>query len=78
MEKWISLNQYMKKFNIGHDATLNLIANKEIEARKTAGGQYRIKIGGDTVSKELFEEERKKRIEAETTIKLLKNILITN
>ena len=42
----------------------------------TEGGHYKIATDSDAVPKELFEEEKKKRIEAETTIQLLQNILL--
>lgn len=53
-----------------------MINNGEVEYRKTPGGQYKIKVGGNTVSKELYEEERKKRIEAETTLNLITKMLV--
>ena len=53
-----------------------MINNGELEYRKTPGGQYKIKVGGNTVSKELYEEERKKRIEAETTLNLITKMLV--
>lgn len=76
MEQWISLNQFMKKYNVGHDVALQMINNGEIECKKTDGGRYKIKIGGDTVSRELYEKEKQKRIEAETTLSLLRQVLV--
>ena len=76
MDEWISLNEYMRRYKVGYTVVKNMIVNKELEARETPGGQYKIHIGGDTVSKELYEEEHNKRIEAETKLKLLKNVLL--
>lgn len=76
MEEWISLRQYMKRFKLGYEVVLQMINNREVEYRKTPGGQYKIKVGGNTVSKELYEEERKKRIEAETTLNLITKMLV--
>ena len=42
----------------------------------TEGGYYKIATDSDSVPKEQFEKEKKKRIEAETTIQLLQKILI--
>ena len=75
MEEWISLRQYMKRYKLGYEVVLQMINNGELEYRKTPGGQYKIKVGGNTVSKELYEEERKKRIEAETTLNLTKMLV---
>ena len=76
MEEWISQRQYMKRLKVGHEVVLKMINNGEVEYRKTPGGQYKIKVGGNTVSKELYEEERKKRIEAETTLNLITKMLV--
>ena len=75
-EKYISMNAYMKKYGLGYKTVKNMIENKELEAKKTEGGQYKIKISNDMVSKSVFEEEHKKRIEAETTIGILQKILL--
>lgn len=69
----LTRNQYMKRFNIGYDKMQKMIANKEVDYLPTAD---RIRIDENTVSIELFNEERQKRIEAETKIELLKNILL--
>ena len=74
-EKWISLNEFMRRNNVGYNMALRMIDNGDIEGKKI-GGRYKIKVGGDTVSRQLYEEEHKKRIEAETTLKLLQNILL--
>ena len=75
-EEYISMNAYMKKYGLGYKTVKNMIENKELEAIKTEGGQYKIKISNDMVSKSDFEEEHKKRIEAETTIGILQKILL--
>lgn len=75
MEEWISLNEFMKRYKVGYDVALQMIHEKEVECKKTSGGRYKIKVGGDTVSKELYEAEKEKRIKAETKLELLQNIL---
>lgn len=69
----LTRNQYMKRFNIGYEKLQKMIANKEVDYLKEA---ERIRIDENTVSIEMFNEERQKRIEAETKIELLKNILL--
>lgn len=76
MEQWISLNEFMKRYKVGYEVALNMIHNNEIECKKTSGGRYKIKVGGDTVSRELYETEKQKRIEAETTLNLLRQVLV--
>lgn len=75
MEEWISLSEYMKRRKIGYNVALQLLYNKEVEYIKTEGGQYKIKVGGDSISKEMYEREKELRIKAETKLELLKKIL---
>lgn len=74
-EQWISLNQFEKRYNLGHNTVLQMIENNEVEYIRT-GTRYKIKVGSkNTVPREVFEEERAKRIKAETTLDLLKKVL---
>lgn len=75
-EEWISLNEYCRRFQMGPDKVKQMITQKEVEFFVTEKGYYKIKVGGDMVSREVFEQEKQRRIEAETTLNLLKNILI--
>ena len=76
MEEWISLKKYMKRFHIGYKEVKKMIDNNELEYKQSDGGHFRIKIGGNTVSRELYESEKEKRIQAETKLELLKKVLI--
>ncbi len=75
MNEWISLNEFMRREGVGYNTALKMMHEGQIEGKKI-GGRYKIRVNGDTVSRDLYEEEHKKRIEAETKIKLLQNILI--
>jgi len=75
MEEWISLNEYRRRYKIGYDVALQLIYNKEVEYQKTDTGRYKIKISGSTVSRDLYENEKKRRIAAEAKIDLLRKAL---
>lgn len=74
-ERWISLNSFMKMRHIGYEAAIELIENNEVEYQKTSGGRYKIKVGGNAVSRELYEKEKERRIQAETTLEMLKTII---
>ena len=76
MEEWISLTEYMKRFHIWYKEVKKMIDNNELEYKQSDGGHFRIKIGGNTVSRELYESEKEKRIQAETKLELLKKVLI--
>lgn len=74
-QEWISLNEFKRRNNVGYETVLKMMHEGQIEGKKI-GGRYKIRVGGDTVPRELYEEEHNKRIEAETTLKLLQNILL--
>ncbi|WP_317316806.1 hypothetical protein [Amedibacillus dolichus] len=76
MEEWISLTEYMKRFHLGYKEVKKMIDNNELEYKQSEGGRFRIKVGGNTVSRELYESEKEKRIQAETKLELLKRVLI--
>lgn len=73
---WISLKEFMKINKIGYEVAMQMIADKKIDVVKTPGGRYKIRAGGETVSKEMYEREKEKRIQAETKLNLLKQILV--
>ncbi len=75
-EEWISLNEFMRRKKIGYEVAQQMIEDHEVEFKKTAGGRYKIKVGGNSVSRELYEQEKEKRIQAETKLSLLKKILV--
>lgn len=75
-EEYISLNEFMRRKKIGYETAMEMIENNEVEYRKSAGGRYKIKVGGNSVSRELYEQEKEKRIQAETKLNLLKQILV--
>ena len=74
-EQWISLNAFMKMRKIGYDTAIEMIENKEVESSKTPGGRYKIKIGGNTVSNEMYDQAIERAIQAETKLNVLKSIL---
>lgn len=74
MEEWISLNEYMRRNKMGYNVVLQMIYNKEIEARKTPGGRYKIKVGGQTVSNEMYEKVVRENSELKTLIRTLQGI----
>lgn len=77
MEEWISLNEFMRRQKVGYNTVLQMIANHEVDYIKT-GTRYKIKVGGNTVSREIYEQEKERRIKAEHKLELLKKILEDN
>lgn len=75
MEEWVSLQEFMRRKKIGKEIAYQLLASGKYEYEKTEGGHYKIKIGGDTVSRKMYEDEKEKRIQAETKLKLVLKIL---
>ena len=60
----------------GVEKVKQFIRDGKIEGEQTEEGYWKVKVYNDEcVSKEVFEEEHKKRLEAETTLKNIQNIL---
>ena len=51
-EKWISLNEFMRRNNMGYEEAIRLLNSGKIEYQKSEGGRYRIKVGGNVKDKE--------------------------
>lgn len=75
-EEYITVNQYMKMYKLGYETVIDMINKKQVEYITTPAGKYRIKVGNNTVSKEVYEKEKERRIKAEAKLDVLKNILI--
>ena len=76
MEEWISQQQYMDRYKIGHKVMKQMIYNKQVEYMKTPGGQFKIKVGGDSVSRQLYEETLKRAVKAETKLENIQALLV--
>lgn len=76
MEEYISINEYMRRFKIGYKNVLNLIETNQIEYQITESGRYRIKVGSNTVSMEMYKKALERAIKAESKLEILKNILL--
>lgn len=76
MEEYISLNEYCRRYNMGYNTVKQMVHNKELDYIVTESGYYKIKVGGDTVSRKLYEEEVERRIIAEQKLELMKKILV--
>ena len=74
--RYVSAEEYSRQSGIGVEEVKRLCRNNEIKHFMTQGGYYKIAVDDTSVPIEKFEEEHNKRIEAETTLKLLQNILL--
>lgn len=75
MEEWISLNEFMRRYKMGYEAVLKLIHEGKVDAQKV-GNRYKIRVGGDTVSRELYEKTLERAIKAETMLANIKAVLV--
>lgn len=74
--KWLSATEYAKQTGLGVEKVKQFIRDKKIEGEQTEDGYWKVKVyNNECVSKEVFEEEHQKRVEAETTLKNIQNIL---
>jgi hypothetical protein len=74
--QYISAEEYSRQSGIGVEEVKRLCRTNQLKHFMTKGGYYKIATDDDSVPVKLFEEEKKKRIEAETTLQLLQKILI--
>lgn len=76
--KYVSAEEYSRQSGIGVEEIKRLCRTNQLKHFRTEKGYYKIAIDDDSVPREVFEEEHKKRIEAEATIKMIKNIVAVN
>lgn len=74
--KYVSAEQYSRESGIGVEEVKRLCKTNQLKHFMTEGGYYKIATDDNSVPIEQFEIEKKKRIEAETTLGLLQKILL--
>ena len=75
MEEWVSLTEYCKRYKMNQANVKHLIHEGKLEAVRTQKGHYKIKINGDSVSREQYEELLKRCVLAETQLNFIKQIV---
>ena len=74
--KWLSASEYARQTGLGVGKVKQFIRDGKLEGLQTEDGYWKVKVYNDEcVSKAVFDEEHQKRVEAETTLKNLINIL---
>ena len=76
ISRYVSAERYSKESGIGVEEVKRLCRTNQLKHYMTEGGYYKIAVDDDSVSREIFEKERQRRIEAETKLELMKNILV--
>lgn len=74
--KYVSAEEYSRQSGMGVEEVKRLCRTNQLKHFMTEGGYYKIAVDDDSVPIEQFEEEKRKRIEAETTLQLLEKILL--
>lgn len=74
--KYVSAEEYSRQSGIGVEEVKRLCKTNQLKHFMTERGYYKIATDNDSIPKELFEEEKRRRIEAETTLQLLQKILL--
>ncbi len=72
MEEWISLQEFMRRHKVGQEVAYQMLASGKYEYEKTAGGRYKIKVGGDTVPRTRYEELLQENAELKTKLESVK------
>lgn len=73
MEEWISLQEFMRRHKVGQEVAYQMLASGKYEYEKTAGGRYKIKVGGDTVPRARYEELLQENAQLKAIIKSVFN-----
>lgn len=74
--KYVSAEEYSRQSGIGVEEVKRLCRTNQLKHFMTEGGYYKIAVDDDSIPRTMYEEEQRKRIEAEAKLKLLKNILV--
>lgn len=74
--KYVSAEEYSRQSGMGVEEVKRLCRTNQLKHFMTEGGYYKIAVDDDSIPIEQFEEEKRKRIEAETTLQLLEKILL--
>lgn len=74
--KFVSAEEYSRQSGIGVEEVKRLCRTNQLKHFMTEGGYYKIATDDNSVPIEQFNEEKRKRIEAETTLNLLQKILL--
>ncbi len=72
MEEWISLHEFMRRKKVGQEVAIHMLKSGKYEYEMTAGGRYKIKIGGDTVPRARYEELLQENAELKTKLESVK------
>lgn len=72
MEEWISLQEFMRRNKVGQEVAYQMLKSGKYEYEKTAGGRYKIKVGGDTVPRARYEELLQENAELKTKLESVK------
>lgn len=74
--KYISAEAYSRQSGIGVEEVKRLCRTNQLKHFMTEGGYYKIAEDDDSVPIEKYQEEKRRRIEAETKLEMLKKILV--
>ena len=75
MEEWISQREYCKRNKMNPDTVKKMIYDGKLEAITTNGGHIKIKVGGDTVSREQYEKIYGEYIKLKTILENIQSLV---
>ena len=76
ISRYVSAEEYSRQSGIGVEEVKRLCRTNQLKHFMTEGGYYKIAVDDDTVTRETFEKEKQRRIEAETKLELMRSILV--
>ena len=75
MEEWISQREYCKRYKVNPDTVKKMIYDGKLESIKTDGGHLKIRVGGDTVSREQYERIYGEYIKLKTILENVQSLV---
>ena len=75
MEEWISQREYCKRYKVNPDTVKKMIYEGKLESIKTDGGHLKIRVGGDTVSREQYEKIYGEYIKLKTILENVQSLV---
>lgn len=75
--KWVSAKAYAEATGLGPEIIKQFIRAGKLEGLQTEDGYWKVKVyDNDSVSRDVYEKLQERCLKAETTVELMKKVLI--
>lgn len=75
--KWVSARAYAEATGLGTEKVKQFIRSGKLEGEQTEDGYWKVKVyDNDAVSRDVYEKLKERCLKAETTVELMKKLLL--